>query len=131
VSKLPRQPLLAEPGAVQLPRFAAYKWLLGDGWTLMDVGLLVAVLACFQNDHPQLFADGRFEGEGDHRTLVVPGGIGAELRMRGKIAGSPLEDGSGFVRVREALRVLVANRWVEVEQTVGELRIRLGERARS
>jgi hypothetical protein len=28
------------------------------------------------------------------------------------------------------LRVLVANRWVEVEQTVAELRIRNGERAR-
>ncbi len=58
VAGLPRQPLLAEPGSVQLPRFAAYTWLLGDGWTL--------------------FADGRFEGEGDHRTLVVRGGIGAD-----------------------------------------------------
>jgi hypothetical protein len=27
------------------------------------------------------------------------------------------------------LRVLALNKWVEVEQTVGELRIRLGERA--
>ena len=107
------------------------QWLLGDGWTLMDIGLSVAVLACFQNDDPQLFPNGHFEGEGDHRTLVVPGGIGADLRMRGKIAGSPLEDnGSGHVRVREALRVLVANRWFTVEQTVAETRIRLGKRAR-
>ncbi len=91
----------------------------------MAVGLLVAVLACFQNDDRQLFADGRFEGEGDHRGLVVPGGIGADLRMRGKIAGSPIEtDRSSHVRVREALRVLLLNKWVEVEQTVGELRIR-------
>ena len=97
----------------------------------MAVGLLVAVLACFQNDDRQLFADGRFEGEGDHRGVVVPGGIGADLRMRGKIAGSPIEtDRSSHVRVREALRVLLLNKWVEVEQTVGELRIRLGERAR-
>ena len=51
--------------------------------------------------------------------------------MRGKIAGSPLEDdGSGHVRVRGALRVLAHNGWVEVEQTVAEMRIRLGERAR-
>ena len=79
----------------------------------------------------QLFANAHFEGEGDHRTLVVPGGIGGDLRMRGKIAGSPLEDdGSGHVRVRGALRVLAHNGWVEVEQTVAEMRIRLGERAR-
>ena len=78
-----------------------------------------------------MFVGGAFEGEGDHRTLVVPGGIGADLRMRGKIAGSSVEtDKSGHVRVREALRVLLLNKWVEVEQTVGELRIRLGERAR-
>ncbi len=62
------------------------------------------------------FADAHFEGEGDHRTLVVSGGIGADLRMRGKIAGSPIEtDKSGHFRVREALRVLARNKWVEVE----------------
>ena len=74
---------------------------------------------------------GRFEGEGDDLTLVVPGGIGSDLRMNGKIAGSPVEDGgSGFVRVKSALAVLQRNKWVEYQQTVGELRIRLGERAR-
>ena len=41
-----------------------------------------------------------------------------------------MEDGSGHVRVKSALAVLQRNKWVEVEQTVGELRIRLGERAR-
>ena len=51
--------------------------------------------------------------------------------MRGKIAGSAVEtDKSGHVRMRAALRVLVLNKWVEVEEAVGELRIRLGERAR-
>ena len=51
--------------------------------------------------------------------------------MRGKIAGSPLEDdGSGHVRVRGALRVLARNKWVVVEQSVAETRITLGERAR-
>ena len=51
--------------------------------------------------------------------------------MRSKIAGSPIETHKcGHARVREALRVLLLNKWVEVEQTVGELRIRLGERAR-
>jgi hypothetical protein len=62
--------------------------------------------------------------------LVVPGGVGADVRMHGRIAGSPVEDGSGFVRVRSALATLARNMWVEVEQTVGELRIRQGERAK-
>ena len=48
--------------------------------------------------------------------LQVPGGL--------PIAGSPLEDGSGFVRARPALATLARNRWFEVEQTVAELRIR-------
>jgi hypothetical protein len=73
---------------------------------------------------------GAFDGEGTDRALVVPGGVGADLRMHGRIAGSPIEDGFGFVRVRSALAVLQRNKWITAEQTVGELRIRLGERAR-
>lgn len=135
VASLPRQPLLAEPGTVQLPRFV-FGWLVGgaarDGaWSLMDLGLLAGILGAFANDDPRLFPGGRFEGEGDDRVLVVPGGVGSDLRLHGAIAGSPVETGgSGHIRVRHALSVLVANKWVEVEQTVAELRIRLGERAR-
>jgi hypothetical protein len=40
------------------------------------------------------------------------------------IAGSPIEDGSGFIRRRQALATLVRNTWVEIEETVSELRIR-------
>jgi hypothetical protein len=120
---------------VSLPEYACHAWLVEDGalqgdWTLMDVGLLVAILGAFWNNDPSLFVNGAFDGEGDERTLVVSAGIGADLRMHGQIAGSPLEDGSGHVRVREALRTLAVNKWITVEQTVGELRIRLGERAR-
>jgi hypothetical protein len=96
----------------------------------MDVGLLVAVLGAFANDDPSVFVGGRFDGEDADRVLVVPGGVGAHLWMHGKIAGSPLEDGSGHVRVKTALAVLKRNRWFEVEETVGELRIRLGDRAK-
>jgi hypothetical protein len=61
----------------------------------------------------------------------VGGGVGSDLRMHGQIQGSPIDqDGSGFVRVREALRTLALNKWLTVEQTVGALRIGLGERAR-
>jgi hypothetical protein len=43
VATLDRQPVLAEPGAVQLPRFV-FTWLVGDealsgAWSLMDLGL--------------------------------------------------------------------------------------------
>jgi hypothetical protein len=37
----------------------------------------------------------------------------------------------GFVREKMALRTLVRNKWFEVEPSLGELRIRLGERARA
>jgi hypothetical protein len=50
--------------------------------------------------------------------------------LHGRIAGSPIEDGSGFVRVKSALAVLQRNKWITVEQTVGELRIQLGERGK-
>jgi hypothetical protein len=59
-----------------------------------------------------------------------PPDIGTQLRMHRPIAGSPIEDGSGHVRVRPALATLHRNKWVEVEQTVAELRTQLGERAR-
>ncbi len=133
---LQRQPLLAEPGSVQLPRIL-FRWLTGDSAretgaiTLTDIGVLYGVLACFQNDDASLFPNARFEGDADARTLVVPAGIGADLRTHGQTAGSPHDaSGSGHVRLRPALAVLALNGWLEVEQTVGELRIRLGERAR-
>jgi hypothetical protein len=86
--------------------------------------------ACSGQTTTRPFVDGGFEGEGADRALVVPGGVGADIRLHGKVAGSPIENGSGQVRAREALRTLALNQWVDVEQTVGELRIRLGERTR-
>jgi hypothetical protein len=137
VANLPRQPLLAEPGRVQLPRIL-FRWLTGDSAretgaiTLPGIGVLYGVLACFENDDASLFPNARFEGKGDSRALVVPGGgVGSDIRTHGQTAGSPHDPGnSGYVRLRPALAVLALNGWLEVEQTVGELRIRLGERAR-
>ena len=135
VASLPRQPLLAESGAIQLPRFV-FRWLVGDearegAWTLMDLGLLVGLLGAFENRDPSILVDAHFEEQDDEVTLVVPAGTGSQMRFDGLIAGSPLEDGSGFIRGREALAVLVRNEWFEVAQTVAELRIRLGERAKT
>jgi hypothetical protein len=111
-----------------------FRWLVGDearegAWTLMDLGLLVGLLGAFENRDPSILVDAHFEEQDDEVTLVVPAGTGSQLRFHGMIAGSPLEDGSGFIRGREALAVLVRNRWFEVEQDVQEMRIRLGERA--
>lgn len=119
----------------QSPR-VVFRWRVAESgrsgdWTLMDIGVLVAVLGAFANDDPSVFVGGRFEGKDGDRILFVPGGVGSDLRLFGKIAGSPPEDGSGHVRVREALCALALNEWIEIDQTVGELRIRLGERARN
>jgi hypothetical protein len=124
---------VAEARSVQLPRFVL-RWLVGpeahDGaFSLADLGLLAALLGAFANEDPSLIVGARFDHE-DELALVVPGGLGQAIQFHGKIAGSALEDGSGFVRGREALAVLVRNKWFEVAQTVAELRIRLGERAR-
>jgi hypothetical protein len=78
----------------------------------MDLGLLAAVLGAFANEDPLVFVGASFECEGDDRALVVNAGIGSELRMHGKIAGSPREDGSGYGRVREALRTLALDDWL-------------------
>jgi hypothetical protein len=84
LANLPKRPLYAEPGSASLPEYACHAWLVDDGalagnWTLMDVGLLVAILGAFWNDDPSVFVNGRFDGEGDERTLVVPGGVWGRL----------------------------------------------------
>ena len=95
----------------------------------MDIGLLVAVLACFQNDpaavRERTFRGGRRPPDARrprrHRRRV------ADARQdRGFAAGGRLRRRS----VREALRTLALNKWFEVEPTVGEMRIRPGQRWR-
>ena len=136
LASLPKRPLYAEPGSVSLPEYACHAWLVDDGaregdWTLPDVGLLVGLLGAFANRDAKLVVGGRFEeDDAGLLTLVAPAGVGSDLRLFGKVAGSPLEDGSGYVRVKPALSVLQHQGWFEVEQTVAELRVRLGERAR-
>ena len=85
---LPRQPLVAEPGAIRLPRLV-FSWLVGDearagARSVADVALLVALLGAFANRDPSILVGGHFEEAED----------------------------------------------ITVEQTVGQLRIRLGEQAR-
>ena len=66
--------------------------------------------------------------EGGELTFVV-----AEPQMRfAGLRNNDLvnTDHSGYVRERVALGTLVRNKWFEVDGSVGELRIRLGERAK-
>lgn len=73
-----------------------------DGaWTLMDLGLLAALLGAFENRDPSLIVGACFE-ENEHSILCVPSGIGAEIRFHGRIVGSSIGGGSGFIRTRNA-----------------------------
>ena len=54
-----------------------------------------------------------------------------QLRIPRSMNNDAMTSGhSGFVREKMALRTLVRNNWFEVERPAGELRIRLGERAK-
>jgi hypothetical protein len=130
VAALPRRPQLAEPGSVELPRLI-FLWLktATDGnWSIMDVGALSALLLAFENADASIVAGGRFEAHDDDLVLIVPGGVGSDLRFARQLGGSPFDDG-GFIRLRPALVTLARNEWLVVEQSVAELRVRLGPRA--
>jgi hypothetical protein len=135
LASLPRRPQLAEPGSIELPRFACYSWLRDDTdgrWTLADVACLVAFLAIFENKDPGLVANARLEELDGEPVLVIAGGIGSEFRFAGQIGGDSVDTSlSGHVRLRNALRTLSANRWLEIEATSAETRIKLGPRAKA
>jgi hypothetical protein len=64
-------------------------------------------------------------------VLIVPGAIGGNIRFQGRANGDSLDStDSGHVRVRVALSACVENEWLTAEQAGGQLRIKLGERAR-
>jgi hypothetical protein len=46
-----------------------------------------------------------------------------------RVEGS-VHDGNGGIKVRASLVALARNNWLEVEQTVAEIRIRLGKNAK-
>ena len=123
----------AEPIGLGLCGDGRSNWLRGvcttvtlAPWGSGDLPLLGA----FANEDPSLVVGGRFEQEEGGLTLVVSAGLDADLRMHGKIAGSSVETGgSGHVRVRRALGLLKRNQLIDFQEPVGELRIRLGQRA--
>ena len=115
-----------------LPDRFVFDWLRDsrDGeWQVGDMGMLVAVLGMFEN-RISLFANGTFEEEDGELVLVVPG-FGGDLRLqRGANGDSVNSIDSGHVRVRVVLSTCVRNEWFTAEQAGGQLRIKLGERAK-
>jgi len=136
VASLEKRPKWEEPGSVTLPRFAVHDWLLsetnrgGDSWSVANIGALAVLLSMFENENARLIANARLETVEGDPVLVIAGGVGAGLRFSGAVGGSPLgESESGFVKLRPALRTLQRNEWLVIEQSVSEIRVRLGPRA--
>jgi hypothetical protein len=132
VAALPKRPLYAEQGSVTLPRFL-FEWVRDSRngeWTVADTGMLVVMLQQFENRTP-LIAGATFEEEDGEHVLVIPGAIGSDIRFQGRANGDSLDStDSGHVRVKVALSACVRNKWLTAEQAGGQLRIKLGERAR-
>jgi hypothetical protein len=68
-------------------------------------------------------------GRSPRSTLVASCGTGSEIKLVNRAQGS-VHDGNGDVNVQGSLVTLARNGWLEVEHTVGEIRIRLGRRAK-
>jgi hypothetical protein len=84
-------------------------------------------LAAWQQQ--SLFIRGRFETIDGEPVLILP--YEQQLRFSTSRNNDPMTTGhSGFIREKVALRTLVRNKWFEVEWPAGELRIRLGVRAK-
>jgi hypothetical protein len=133
VASLPKRPVYAEPGSIELPRYV-FQWLLaesnrdGANWGVSEIGLLATILLSFEN-RQSVIQNGQFVEHDGELTLVAPWGTGSEIKLVNRVQGS-VHDGNGGVKVRASLATLTRNGWLEVEQSVDEIRIRLGERAK-
>jgi hypothetical protein len=118
----------AEVGSISLPRFLN-SWLKTSRgqFTVADLGLLSALLLMFENQQ-SVFIGGRFETIDGEPVMILRE---EQLRFPSSANNNAMTSGhSGFIRETAALRTLVRNKWFEVERSAGELRIRLGERAK-
>jgi len=129
---LPPRAKLAEPGSVELPRYV-FQFLSsarkGRGaFSVADLGMLTTMLGMFWNEET-LFIGGRFIREDSEPVLVLRQD---ELRFPTPLGGNPMAtDGSGSVRERAALHVLTRNDFFQVDRSYGDIRIKLGERAKA
>ena len=129
VASLSRRPIYAEPGSIELPR-SVFAWLVaennhsGQNWGVTEVGLLATILLSFENRVP-IVKGGRFVEKDGELTLVT----GSEIKLVNRTEGSAL-DSNGGVNVQASLVTLARNGWLELERSTGEIRIRLGRRAK-
>jgi hypothetical protein len=129
VASLPRRPVYAEPGSIELPR-SVFQWRVaennhsGKNWGITEVGLLATLLLSFENQIP-IIKGGQFV-EMDGEVALVSG---SEIKLVNRVEGSAL-DANGGVNVQASLVVLARNGWLELERGAGEIRIRLGRRAK-
>jgi hypothetical protein len=85
VASLPKRPIYAEPGSIELPR-SVFSWLVaeinrdGSSWGITEVGLLAAVLLSFENRIP-ILKDGHFVEEAGELVLVAPWGPARTSRL--------------------------------------------------
>jgi hypothetical protein len=86
-------------------------------------GLLATLLLSFENRVP-IVKGGRFEENKGEVTLVS----GSEIKLVNP-EGSTL-DTNGGVNVQAGLVTLARNGWLELERSAGEIRVRLGRRAK-
>jgi hypothetical protein len=123
---------LARWASIELPR-TIFQWLLADNnrdgasWAVSEIGLLATILFSFENQVP-IIKDGRFVEEDGELVLIGPQGTGSEITLVNRTQGSPY-DGNGGIKVSASL-VALARNWLELEQTVSEIRIRLGKNAK-
>jgi hypothetical protein len=88
---------------------------------------LSVLLLMFEN-RESLFIGGRFETIDGDPVLILRE---EQLRFPVSMNNDAMTSGhSGFIREKMALRTLVRNKWFEVEWPSGEMRLRLGERAK-
>jgi hypothetical protein len=129
VASLPRRPVYAEPGSIELPR-SVFQFLTaasnhgGQNWGVTEVGLLATILLSFENRTP-IVKGGNFVEEDGELTLVS----GSQPKLVNRVEGS-MHDSNGGVHVEASLVVLARNGWLELERGAGEIRIRLGRRAK-
>jgi hypothetical protein len=98
-------------------------------WGVSEVGLLTVILLSFENQTP-ILKDGQFIEDNGELTLVAPYGTGSQIRLTNHVEGSTLV-AAGGVKVGASLVTLRRNQWLVVEQTVSDIRIRLGKNAKA
>jgi hypothetical protein len=129
VASLPRRPVYAEPGSIELPR-SVFQFLTaasnhsGQHWGVTEVGLLATILLSFENRVP-IVKSGQFVEESGELVLVCP----SEIKPVNRVEGSSV-DANGGLNVQGSLVTLARNGWLELERSGGEIRIRLGRRAK-